>query len=197
MRKILALAIVLTMIFALAVPAMALPTVPKTAFRAEGGIAIDGVRDAAYGSDSDFVRVASPLQNPDNPDDNSKTDAATANVWTAWDDSGLYFYMEVYDTTPHHDDFNAESVELFLDWESGLHDSGEATDEAPFWQIRVSPVDPAELSGYSRDGGGANWSTSEFEDHVEWVLVPLNGSNWNAGYIIEMKVGVPAFSSVS
>ena len=196
MKKVLALGIIIAMMFALAVPAMALPVVPATAFRADGGITIDGVRDAAYGGDDDFVRVAAPRMHPDNPDENSKTDAATANVWTAWDDSGVYFYLEVYDRTPHHDDFNAESIEIFMDWESGLHDSGEATDEAPFWQIRVSPVDPTELSGYSRDSNGPNWSTSEFEDFVEWALIPLNGS-YNNGYIVEMKVGVPGWSSVS
>jgi hypothetical protein len=186
MRKILALAIVVTMLFALAIPAAAV--VNMTANKAT--ITLDGTLNEEYSGPYDIASghrsEDGELLNPAN--------AATGKVWTAWDETGLYFYVEVYDTTPNHYDFGAESLEVYIDWNAGLHDSDEATDEAPTWQIRVSPVDDQEMTGYSRDANGPNWSTSAFEDYIEWVIVPLNGSNWNDGYIVEMKINLPGFA---
>ena len=188
MKKILALVLCAIMMFALAIPAMAVIdiTANKTA------IAIDGVREEAYAGPLD---IAAPNRNDVGEFTNAEG-AATGKVWTAWEGSNLYFYIEVYDKTPNIDDFNAESIELFLDWNAGRGEADEATDETPFWQIRVSPVEPETLGGYSRTDDGANWSTSDFEDLTEWKLIPIDG-NYANGYIAEIKVGAPAVSSLS
>ena len=189
MRKILAIVFCVALISMLSIPAMA--TVNITANKST--IILDGARDEAYAGP---IAVATPNRDADGELTGVGNAAATGQAWTAWDDKNLYFYIEVDDKTPNHDDFNAESVEIFLDWNSGKGDADEATDATPFWQIRVSPVDPATLSGYSRTSDGANWSTSDFEDLTKWILLPKDGDYKN-GYIIEIQIGVPAVSSLS
>jgi len=188
MRKLSALALILAMMFALAVPAMAAVESPVQLTANNFTPAINGVRDAEYAGPWD---IATNLRNEDGEFPHNPN-AAKGKVWAAWDASAVYYFIEVTATTPFQNaDFNWECVEIFMDWNNGQHDSDEGTDETPFWQIRVSPVDPTELSGYYRDGSGNQWSQSDFEDLVEWVLLPLNGS-FDNGYIVEMKIGAPA-----
>jgi hypothetical protein len=184
MKKFLTVLLCFAMIFVLTLPAAAIVNV--TANKAT--IVIDGVKDDDYAGP---IAVASRMRD-ENGEYPQEPNVATAQAWFAWDSTALYFYIDVTDKTPNHDDFNAESVEIFLDLESGQGEADEASDDKPFWQLRVSPNDPETLGGYSRDDGGANWSTSAFEDLVEWKLIPKN--NYKDGYIIEMKVGVPSFS---
>ena len=189
MKKILTLVLVLTMMFALAVPAMATVNITANKFTP----ALDGVKDEAYAGPVD---IATPNRDADGELTGVGAAGATGKSWVAWDDSALYFYIEVYDKTPNHDDFNAESVEIFLDWNAGKGEADEAWDDKPFWQVRVGPVDPEELSGYWRDEGGAHWDQEDFEELTEWKLIPIDGDYKN-GYIIEIKIGAPAVAPLS
>jgi hypothetical protein len=188
MKKFLTVLLCFALIFVLAVPTMA--AVSITANKAN--IVLDGVLDDAYAGPID---VATPNRDASGELTGIGAAAATGKAWVAWDGKALYFYIDVTDKTPNHDDFNAESIEIFLDWNAGKGDADEASDAAPFWQIRVSPVEPETLSGYSRDDGGANWSQSEFEDLTEWKIVPKN--NYKDGYIVEIKIGAPAIAPLS
>ena len=189
MKKFLTALLCAALIFTLAVPAAALVNITAN----KSAITIDGVRDEAYAGPID---IATPNRDADGELTGVGNAGATGKAWTAWDDKYLYFYIEVYDKTPNHDDFNAESVEIFLDWNSGKGDADEAWDDKPFWQVRVGPVDPTELSGYWRDEDGAHWDQEAFADLTEWVLIPMDGDYKN-GYIIEIKIGVPPVSSLT
>ena len=188
MKKILSFVLIIIMMFMLSIPAMAV--VNLTANKAT--ITIDGVLDDAYAGPID---IATPNRDAEGELTGIGAAAATGKAWTAWDDKNLYFYIDVTDKTPNHDDFNAESIELFLDWNSGKGDSDEAWDDKPFWQIRVSPVEPEDLGGYWRDEDGAHWDQDAFVDLTEWKLIPKN--DYKDGYIIEIKIGAPAVSSLT
>ena len=186
MKRILAFAILAAMMLALAIPASAVKDVTANKFTP----VIDGVLDDGYNGPYD---IDTPhFDDEGNPEDRP-AGAATGKVWMAWDDTSIYYYIEVYDTTPNHDDgAEDECVELYFDWNNGHHDSDEGSDEAPMWQLKVGPVDPDALYGYTRDGGGANWGQgSYFEEYSEWFVGPLNGS-YNNGYIVEIKVSPPS-----
>ena len=187
MKKVLALAIIFAMMFALAIPAGAAVANPVAITANNFTPTINGVLDVEYAGP---FNIAAPMLDEDGQV-NTNPNAAKGQVWAAWDAGAVYYFIEVTGTTPFQDaDFNWECVEIFMDWNNGQHESDDGTDATPFWQIRVSPVDPESLGGYSRAGSGNEWSTAAFEDLIEFVLLPRNGS-FNNGYIIEMKISAP------
>ncbi|MCL2814408.1 MAG: CBM9 family sugar-binding protein [Oscillospiraceae bacterium] len=204
MKKLLAFAVILTMAFALAVPAGAVSLTVNNA-----SPAIDGVRDEAY---SGPVAIASFFQNGDGTNSMS---GATGNAWIAWDGSALYYYIEIYDKTPNFTSeteggHNVDNIEIYIDWNNAkgaglgapVVDNGDSwgtdsvgtEDGYPYWQVRV-PADGSELSGaiwFDMDWGGVEWAS---EAH-EYFAGPLDG-NYSNGYIVEIKVHLPGGVSLS
>ena len=176
MKKLLALALCAIMLFALAIPAIAadetgmviLPEAPKA------DIIIDGVKDDGYGDPYDLTKVRNDGA------------GATGKVWSAWNDKGVYYYIEVYDTTPNHDHANSwerDNVEFFIDWNSCQIDESSynnVADENPCWQVRIA-------SAPNEDGNTNSGTLGDdtLEPGKDFVAAALNGDYKN-GYIIEI-----------
>jgi hypothetical protein len=113
MKKFLTLALCITLMLALAIPAMAasmitLPAAPKA------DIIVDGIKDDGYG---EFYTLNS-YRNEGN--------GATGRIASAWNETGIFYYIEVYDTTPNHNHNNTyerDRVEFFIDWNCAAEDS--------------------------------------------------------------------------
>jgi len=171
MKKILALVMCAALLFVLAIPAMAAPitiTAPK------GTPTINGTFEPdVY---SDFVNI----DFVDNADG-----GATGKAATAWDDDNIYVYVEVYDTTPHHDNetnWQTDNVEFFFDWNNHKADYIQNDDE-PFWQARIHSapgINDYGITGHANE----RWDPEDFEA-INFVVVPLSGSDLTNGYIIE------------
>ena len=203
MKKLLALAIVFAMMFALAIPAAALEiTVPNAS------PVIDGVRDE--GLYAGPFSIANKMHGNGEPE---PANTASGNCWIAWDSSALYVYVEVYDTTPNFEGENEhsrDSAEFFVDWRNAkgaglgapIDDFGSiegiGTEEGyPFQQIRL----PSTTDGDFGDISGANWTGEGWGevvwgngdgafDHFEWVITAINGNIAN-GYSYEIKAYAP------
>ncbi|MCL2772535.1 MAG: CBM9 family sugar-binding protein [Oscillospiraceae bacterium] len=197
MKKILAPVLFIAMIFALTIPAMAAADVVPVTANKSAAIAIDGARDDAYAGPVD---IAAPRLNATDGFENAPG-AATGKLWTAWDDSSVYFYIEVYDTTPNQKDTaNNDCVEIFLDWNAGQGGPDEASADTPFWQIRVFAGPDADgvtdLGGYILTDA-ADWSgNSVFNDVCTHFSGPLNG-NYNNGYVVEIKIPHPDVAALT
>jgi len=176
MKKILTVVLCIVLLAALAVPAMAahivLPEAPKA------DIIIDGVRDEGYGEMFEI-----------NSYKNGDGDGATAKVWAAWNDTGIFYYLEVSDTTPNHDHsdrWQRDCVEFFLDWNGAAPDAN-TNGENPSWQARIA-------SAPNMDGMQQSCRQLPNDDDVNdtlvngthYVVKPLSGSNLNGGYIMEV-----------
>ena len=173
MKKILALALCLALLFVLAVPVMAneinLPVSPKLT------VNIDGVRDDGYSE-------------PYVIDSFRGDSGATGIVWSAWDDNYIYYYIEVKDTTPNHEHANSyerDNVEFFIDWTNARGDDT-YNDGKPYWQIRVMSA-PNEDS-VAIEGNGNFGDMGGDVDKIKFIVVPLSGNNLNGGYIIEIAM---------
>jgi len=163
----------MTLAITLTIPAMAatmitLPTAPKA------DIIVDGIKDDGYG---DFYTL-----------DSYKGDGkgATGKIASAWNDTGIFYYIEVYDTTPFHDNDNTwarDRVEFFIDWNSAA-DETHVDSANPYWQIGIASApstDGLQIEGsgnYSAFGGDIN--------KTNYVVKPLVGNDLNGGYIIEV-----------
>jgi len=206
MKKILALVLCIALFAVLAVPVSAVVNITAN----KASVVIDGVLDDAYAGPYD---IAAHFQKPD---ESNNMRSATGKAWIAWDESALYYYLEIYDKTPNQkDDANADNVEMFIDWNNvtATGNGGEITgrNEAddgwdynpgteegyPFWQVRV-PAGP-NLDGFQDINGavwtdlgwgGVDWSAADAAERSTFVTLPIDGDFKN-GYIIEIKIGLP------
>jgi len=176
MKKVLALVLVSALMFALAIPAAAneilLPAAPKA------DIIIDGVRDDGYGEMFEI-----------NSYKNGDGDGATAKVWAAWNDTGIFYYLEVSDTTPNHDHsdrWQRDCVEFFIDWNAAIPDAN-SNEANPSWQLRIA-------SAPNEDGMQQSCRQLPNDDDVNdtlksgthFVVKPLVGNDLTGGYIMEV-----------
>ncbi|MCL1859247.1 MAG: hypothetical protein FWF92_08440 [Oscillospiraceae bacterium] len=176
MKKILALVIVLAMMFALAIPVMAadmitLPTAPKAE------IVIDGVLDDGYG---EFYNLNSYRDD--------SMDGATGRYASAWNEKGLYYYVEVYDTTPNHNHDNTyqrDRVEFFIDWNSAKEDSHSGSDN-PYWQTCIASAPNDDGFQLEPTGNYQDFTDDSEGEGIIYVVKPLEGSDLSKGYIIEV-----------
>jgi hypothetical protein len=201
MRKILALGIVIAMIFALAIPASALAATANNA-----SPTIDGVRDDVYAGPFPIAGIYAGNEGTNN------MNPATGNVWLAWDASALYFYIEIYDTTPNHEsavdeDWAVDNIEIYIDWTNAKGTGGvDFTDRDTYevgvedgnvyYQVRI----PANMTSiddftgahwYDFGWGGVTWGNDDgVFDSFAFNVGGLNGSYAN-GYVIEIKVDAP------
>ena len=191
MKKILTLALCIILMLTLTLPAMA-AQLPLTANKAT--ITIDGVKDDAYADN--FLAITAVK-------DGSDATTTTGKVWAAWDDSYMYFYIEVYDKTPNSACDTGEahfrdSVEVYLDWNSGQGGDREGAPETPYYQVRIqaAPGDgvAGQITGFILDdldwAGFADWTLRGGEDAVKRFAGPLNGDYKN-GDVAEMAIPVP------
>lgn len=188
MKKILALVLVTVMMVMLAIPVMAITevTAPKVT------INLDGVRDDGYAGPYDIKAFKAD-------------EGATGQLWTAWDDNYVYYYIEITDTTPYHEhgnDYECDCIEMFFDWYNAKDD--DTTDIAhPYWQYRTaSAPDPSNdgrqfTNGINQAAGedGTGWTV---EAHVASqtannVVKPLNGTDLKGGYIVETRIAYKDF----
>jgi len=171
MKKLLALAIITVMIFALAIPAMAYNitiTAPK------GTPVIDGVKDDAYGDFINFDYI-----------DNS--DGAGGKIAVAWDDDNIYCFVEVYDTTPFHDnatDWQTDNVEFFFDWNNHKAEGDITNHDEPFWQARIHSAPGENEYGITAHANNV-WYPDNGFDAIKFVIVPIGAADLSGGYIIE------------
>ena len=171
MKKILAFALCAVLLSALAVPVMA----QQISITAPKGTpsAINGTFEPDVYSDW-FVFAHSDGDN-----------IAGGRIAFAWDDDHLYFFVEVNDTTPHHDnptDWQTDNVEFFIDW-NNHRGTGIQNDGQPFWQARIHSapgVNNFSVTGHANE----RWTPPDFQA-INHVVVPLSGNNLNNGYIIE------------
>jgi len=173
MKKFLALVLFTALFLGLALPASAvativLPDAPKA------DIVIDGVRDDGYG---EMFEVKSYR-------DGGSGTGATAKVWAAWNETGVFYYLEVNDTTPNHDHGNSyerDCVEFFIDWNAAVPDGNSADDDDPSWQLRIASA--------PNEDGNTNSATLGDDNGLEdkyFIIKPLVGDNLNGGYIMEV-----------
>jgi hypothetical protein len=174
MRKILALALCMALLFALAIPAAAAVVInaPKATMN------VDGTRDDGYGEPVVINKWRAGL---------AADSGAWGTIWAAWDDNFVYYYMEVVDTTPNHDhgnDYETDCVEFFFDWDSV---GGEDLQEN-FWQVRVHSAPDGQdrtLTGHKmHDWGNMDFLGNDFK----YIVKPLVGNDLKGGYIIEMAI---------
>ena len=182
MKKLLALALITVMMFALAIPALAydnplsdnmvtLPTAPKA------DIVIDGVRDDGYG---DMFEVNSFRGDP----------GASGKVWAAWNEKGVFYYVEVNDTTPNHEHGNSyerDCIEFFIDWNATHGDTLSNDDD--IWQVRIAsaPNEDGQWETCGQIGGG---SDETLVAGTDFVIKPLVGGDLKGGYIMEVCLPV-------
>ena len=172
MKKILALVLVLAFAFTLAIPAAAVIDIvaPKAT------VTIDANLDDAYGPP---VAIATHRED-DEP-------GATGTAWIAWDDSNLYFYVEVKDTTPnygHSNPWETDSVEIIVDWNSNEGDDID-NDGNPYWQIRVHAAPNPENDGEQVTGGGNFVNMGG-----EYDKLPFANRIFDGGYAIEVAMPI-------
>ena len=186
MKKILALVLITALMGIMAIPVMAdaAMTAPKIT------MTLDGVRDDGYGGPYDIKAFKAD-------------EGATGQVWTAWDDSYVYYYIEITDTTPNHEhanDYECDCVEMFFDWYNTKDDD---TSDAshPYWQYRTASKADENgrqfTNGINQAAGedGTGWSV---EAHVASqtannVVKPLKGGDLNGGYIVETRIAYKEF----
>ena len=180
MKKIFAFVLFAAMIFGLAIPAMAvadvmLPEAPKA------DIVIDGVKDDGYGE----WYVLDKIRNGN--------EGATGRFCSAWNETGIFYYMEVWDYTPFHEHGNPyerDNVEFFIDWNSAADDAMSAVDDNPAWQVRIASA-PNE-DGVSFTGNLADYDEEALVAGKHYVTKPLEGSDLSKGYIIELWLPISA-----
>lgn len=182
MKKIVSIVMVLAMVMTMGMSVFAeidpytdFPFLFKTA---NGTPTIDGVRDEAY-EGSDMIDIMQPGMM-----DLAVDGHATAKVWTLWDDTNIYVYAEVNDTTPATtytegtDPWMLDSVEVYVDFANTkdlsvyMHEQ-ELTGQFRFCRTAEYP----EVSG-------AGLYTEEAKDRVEFEVID-NGAE---GYIVEAAI---------
>ena len=135
-------------------------------------IVIDGQRDFGYGDpfkvDSFFKGIP----------------GATAKVWAAWDETGIFYYLEVYDVTPNHEHSNSwerDCVEFFIDWNSNF---GSDIDNHgnPYWNLLIASATQPGISQAVGLFPGSGW----IENGEHFVVRPLEGYDLEKGYILEV-----------
>ena len=188
MKKFLSLAVVAAMMLAMAVPAMAadpiqIPT-PNVS------IAVDGSRDEGYAGPY-AINTFFPDGDPD---------GATGQLWTAWDGSSLFLYVEVNDTTPNHEHGNSyerDCVEIFIDFLNAREeDTGDET--KAYWQLRImsAPNEDGVQFEAQENQAAYGWSSPNNDPIAEMVqansVINLTGS----GYVIETKIDISSFDYI-
>ena len=184
MKKFLALVLCAALFAVLAIPVTA-ATVPINA--PKGTPVIDGEKDDIYG---DFVAIDSMHEG---------TPGATGRVASAWDDANIYFYAEIFDTTPNHNhnnDWEGDSLEIFIDWNSAKGDDT-YNDGNPYWQIRIHSS-PNEDTGGTQISGGGNFADMGGDyQAIPYSVKPLEGNNFNSGYIVEVAMPIALNSGIN
>ena len=179
MRKVISCLLLLALLAAMCLSASALEiAAPK------GTIVIDGKKDAAYGAMFDIKEKTG----------SSSADGAVGKAAIAWDGQNVYMYVEVNDKTPNHVHGNAyerDCVEFFFDWHSEVgSDSG--NNGKDYWQVRITSGPAADGSYITGFINGASIAAApENKDIVDFVIVPLSGSDLSNGYIIEAAFKAP------
>ena len=196
MKKLLALAIICAMMFALAIPAAAAPgnenfgNVKKIS---DSDINMgNGERDAAW----DFA-LAIPVMTP--AAEGSGDESANGTTWMLWSDTAFYFYTEVNDSTPVSRDmagwadgefFEAwvsDSVEVFIAVEGdqgNLDVTATGNFDEHCWQFRVDRDNIP--STYQRGGAWTDdfmCGASVNGDRMQWA-VKTDGNK----YYVKMKI---------
>jgi len=145
-----------------------LPTAPKA------NIIIDGIRDDGYGDWYNLDQFSNEIG------------GATGRFCSAWNETGIFYYVEVYDTTPNHEYINPwapwerDSVDFYIDWNANFGDVIQEQGDNPAWQIRIN-------SAPSKDGNqnSGTFEYDTFEAGIDFVARPINGDYKN-GYILEI-----------
>ena len=180
MKKIISIVIALVMVMTMGMSVFAevdtyFPFLFKTA---NGTPTIDGVRDEAYEA-SDMIDIMQPGLM-----DLPLEGHATAKVWTLWDDTNIYVYAEVNDTTPQTgaatevDPWMLDSVEVYLDFANTKASNAYMHEQELTGQFRFCrTAEYAEVSG-------VGLYTDEAKDKVEFKVID-NGAE---GYIVEAAI---------
>jgi len=170
MKKILAFVLCAILLSLAAMPVMASNltiTAPK------GTVTIDGVKDAVYSDWFDFKYI-------------EQDDGAGGKIAVAWDDDNIYCIVEVYDTTPFHDngtDWQTDNVEFFFDWNNHEAEGDITNEDEPFWQARIHTA-PGENDYGITAHANNRWNPEDFES-IKFVVVPIGAADLSGGYIIE------------
>ena len=179
MKKLVAIVLMLAMLFAISTTAFAyIDTSFPFLFETQKGTpTLDGVRDEAYDA-SDMIDIMQVgLMDLD------LDGHATAKVWTLWDDTNIYIYAEVADSTPNDawfeglDPWIMDSLEIYLDFANikdptvYMHDE-ELTGQFRFCRNAVDYVT------------GEGHYTREVEDQVQFKVID-NGVD---GYVVEAAI---------
>ena len=208
MKKFLALAVISVLVFALAIPTMAVTPISSNN--------VSGIDMGVLTREDSFAgpyNLATPLVN----DEGTRYDTGTrGQLWVAWGDNSLYYYIEVTDKTPNHGDGKIDAVEFYIDWltggkhpDAGIADGTDvggvvgAVEGFPYWQVRINAA--PDLDGFQdisgavwtgQDWGLVDWGANDAADTTTFVTGPLNGS-FNNGYVIKAKIGAPAGVTLS
>ena len=179
MKKLVAIVLMLAMLFAISTTAFAyIDTSFPFLFETQKGTpTIDGVRDEAYDA-SDMIDIMQVgLMDLD------LDGHATAKVWTLWDDTNIYVYTEVNDTTPGDswcegiDPWVIDSVEIYVDFKNTKDPKTEMHDEELTGQIRFCRTSVDYITGEGQ-------YTKEVKDNIEYKVI----DNGTAGYIVEAAI---------
>ena len=182
MKKILAFALAATMLSSVFVMNVSAAPVrgPSTITipRAENMV-VDGVRDAAYGSEYFIIdQLTYPAVGVDS--------AASARAWGAWNDTHLFMFIEVVDSTPNADFpggfFYQDGVEIYFDWNNAILATAA---ESAFARVTIamdqSPTSADYQATLRRESQGDTRSVAlgaQIREHLEFVVVETaNGYN--------------------
>lgn len=108
---------------------------------------------------------------------------ATAKVWTLWDDTNIYVYAEIADSTPNDSWFEGldpwimDSIEIYVDFANIKDPTVYMHDEELTGQIRFCRRGVDYVTGEGK-------YTREVEDKVEFKVID-NGEN---GYVVEAAI---------
>ena len=191
MKKLLAIVICAALMCLLALPAMAYTqlTAPKIT------MALDGVKDDGYAGPYDLKAYQ-----PDMVDS-----GATGQVWIAWDDDYIYYYIEVADSTPNHshaNDYESDCVEMFFDWYNQKADDTSDISQ-PYWQYRIASApdpenddsfgEPRQFSNGINQAAGEDGTGWSIEDHLTSQKANSVVNIYDGGYSFETRIAYKSF----
>lgn len=170
-------------------------------------VTVDGVKDSAYTARGEAIGYFGGLQAPSNADDLS------AMVYGTWNDSGIYFYVDVTDDVFNSDNdlatgYQDDSIQFYFDPENSYEEDYDGHNDVVLMIHPLASGTEAEISidltstfgGGLNGGGTADFSAAEVaivqtatgwavEFFAPWAGLQIEApvDDWNMGLSIQIN----------